>query len=661
VATPALTIYRLDESTPIRLAAKDLARCLRVMTGAPVRVASVGKYDSSRAGIYLGGAEHFRGEIGKRVCAAQRWDDELLVRSAGDSLILTGSNERSVLFAAYRWLQALGAQWVRPGKEGEFLPSIAVPALDGWDIHEKAGARHRGIVIEGTCFIEQVLELIDWMPKLRANAYMLQFRTSAFFWRRWADRTDSRVIKNPRVLSMDECMDLDNSVVQALQDRGLLLHRVGHGWTSAAVGYESAGWEQGEPVSEAIRPFIAEVNGKRDWFKGVPINTELCYSNPEARKLLIDEILHYAAAHPEVDVLHFWTSDDMNNWCECANCAHLQPSDWYIGLANELSPRLAEINPGMKLVVLCYVDTVWPPTKIAPESIGDNVTFMFAPITRCYAHGMLDKRCTCGEVAAPFARNHGTLPRANEGYAAILKAWQDYLPAGTDSFSFDYHLLWSFPQDLIASDFSRMLRDDVLQYLRAGVDGILNCQTQRTSLPTALAQVAMHEYLWNPKLTVKELESAFFPAAFGPDAPLAQEFLTAYTKATGACAHLNEWWQHLTKRRTKAVRRVLADYLPLLRDALADCTHPVWRTSLKLLVHYIRYEQLLWRALETRVQGDKAKSRAQLQQVIDFLLRTEPQVYRWVDVPGWMAQLPNWFAMDEENVAPKATLSGLPV
>lgn len=659
--SPSLSIYCLDDAVPVRLAARELARCLRSMTGAPVRLAAAVAFDPARPGIFVGLSGHFRADLGTRICAPQRWDDEVLVRSVGKALLVTGSNERSVLFAAYRWLQALGAQWVRPGREGEYLPAIDLPAMDDWEIHEIAGTRHRGIVIEGTCFIEQVLELIDWMPKLRANAYMLQFRTSATFWRHWQERTDSRVITDPRLLAMDECIDRDDRVVAALHERGLLLHRVGHGWTSAAVGWESTGWEVAHAAPAEIRPLLAEVNGCRDWFKGVPINTELCYSNPEARRRIIEEILGYAQDHPEVDVLHFWTSDDMNNWCECPECAPLQPSDWYIGLANELSPKLAAINPNMKLVVLCYVDTVWPPTQVAPESIGDNVTFMFAPITRCYAHAILDRRCAGEKAYLPFERNHGTLPRANDGYAAVLKAWQEYLPAGTDSFSFDYHLLWSFPQDLIGSDFAHMLRDDVRQYLRAGVNGILSCQTQRTSLPTALAQIALHEYLWNPKLPAGALEDAFFPAAFGPDAALARGFLQAYAKATGACAHMNEWWQHVTPRRAAAVRRVLADYRPLIGDALADCTHRVWRTSLKLLVHYIRYEQLLWRALQTRAQGDWPKSRAQLQQVIDFLLRTEPQVYRWIDVPGWMAQLPNWFAMDEANAVPKETLSGLPV
>lgn len=632
VTAQQLTIYRLDDDEPICLAAKELARCLRAMTGARVAVRSARAFHPNRAGIYVGLPDHFRNALGDQLCAEQHWDDALLVHSYGEALAVTGANARSVLFAAYRWLEALGARWVRPGKDGEYLPHIPTPALSGWEITEQAGNRHRGIVIEGSNFIEQVLDVVEWMPRLRMNAYMLQFRISATFWRRWYERAELRVVDNPHLLSLEECAALDARVADAVKARGLLLHRVGHGWTSEAVGNHASGWEQDEPAPAEIRHLLAEVNGVRDWHEGIPLNTELCYSNPEARERIIHEVLTYAQAHPEIDVLHYWASDGTNNCCECPACAPLQPSDWYITLLNELSTRLAETVPHMRLVALCYSNTMWPPEQVPPTGIRDNLIFMFAPIARCYAHPILDPHCTEEPVLTPFQRNQVLRPRANSDYAAMLRAWQRYLPAETDSFVFDYHFWWPFPKDLLSTNYAHMLRDDVRQYRKAGLHGLLNCQIQRTSMPTAIAQMAMAAYLWNPQTTVAEFEADYFPAAFGPAAEIAREFLAAFAHATGACGHANRWWRGLTQRKVRAVRRVLRTFAPQLKQALAAGGHPVWQRSLKLLLYFIRYQQFLWQAMSARVNGQPA-AKALLLRTIAFLERTEPTVYRWVDTP----------------------------
>ncbi len=646
-------IYRLDDDAPVRLAAKELARALRAMTGLPTVVRAAKHFNPSRSSIYIGMPKHFRRKIGDAACPESRWDDGLLLRSVGKALIVTGANPRSVLFAAYRWLEALGARWVRPGKEGEYLPAIERPKLDGWLIAEAAANRHRGICIEGACSLEHVLALVEWMPKLRMNAYMLQFRAAAAFWRRWYERGDLGVA-HPHLLSLEECAALDEQVIEGLRERGLLFHRVGHGWTCEAVGNHGSGWDVDEPAPAEIRPLLAEVNGVRDWADGIPINTELCYSNPEARARFIAEVLNYAQAHPEVDVLHIWASDGTNNHCECANCAPLEPSDWYITLLNELSPKLAAVAPHMRLIALCYSNTMWPPYKVAPSGIGDNLIFMFAPIARCYAHSILDKRCAAKPVLAPWGRNQVARPRANTDYAAMLRAWQQYLPKGTDAFVFDYHFWWSVAKDLLSTDFVGMLQDDVRQFHDAGVNGMLACQTQRNSFPTGLPQVAMAAYLWSDSATADAVEAEYLAAAFGPDAALAREVLHAFAEATGACGHGNTYWLNLPKRRVRTVRRVLRTVLPGVRQALAAAAHPVWKRSLKLLLFFVQYQQKLWRAFAARA-NDNPEAPLFIQDTIAFLARAEKQLHPWMDTSYYIRilrdeLLPGWAEEDAKNI-----------
>lgn len=628
-------IYYIAAEPAIRFAAHELARYLRKMTGETVRSRAVAAYDPKRSGIYLVLPRY----LPEQLITESRWDDAYAIVSTAHNLLLTGANGRSILFAVYHWLELLGARWVHPGKDGEILPSILLPSLTVWDIHEKAANRHRGIVIEGSCSLTHVRDLIDWMPRMRLNAYMLQFTTAAIFWRRWYARENLASIRQPHELTVAECAELDTKVISTLKQRGLLLHRVGHGWTCAAVGHTAYGWETAGNAPEVMRPMLAEVQGVRDWFQGIPINTELCYNNPEVRARFSATVLEYARQHPEVDVLHVWASDGLNNYCECADCAKKSPSDWYITLINEIAPRLKSVAPEMRMVVLCYTNTLWPPQQTTPAGLGDNVTFMFAPISRCYAHSILDSQCTEGQPAQPFARNAVTPPRANADFAIILRAWQQYLPPGTDAFVFDYHLWWNISNDLLATNLSSLFPRDIQDYRQAGLNGMLSCQVQRAFTPTALPMVAMAHALWNPDTNSKLIEAQYLAAAFGPNADLATGFLADFIAATGACAHGNDWSVEVSVEKATAVLSVLASYLLQVRAAVQACDKPVEKCSLQLLLFYIQFQTYIWQALQAHAVGDAAAAITLLGKAITYTEQNENRLQRYMDMPYWTEPL----------------------
>lgn len=156
-------------------------------------------------------------------------------------------------------------------------------------------------------------------------------------------------------------------IVEALKKRSLLYHSVGHGWTPACLGIDCNGWYTSrEVLSEKKRGLLAEVDGKRQFFKGKPLNTHLCYSNPAARKLLAETVAEYAENHPEIDVLHFWLADDFNNACECGECAKKRMSDWYVMILNEIDRLLTERRLNVKIVFLVYLELYWASPRTAP-------------------------------------------------------------------------------------------------------------------------------------------------------------------------------------------------------------------------------------------------------------------------------------------------------
>lgn len=78
-------------------------------------------------------------------------DDAIVIDVRGNSGFITGSNERGVLIAVYRFLRVLGCAWVRPGEEGERIPQKEIVNVNA-HVCEAASYRHRGVCIE-----EQIL------------------------------------------------------------------------------------------------------------------------------------------------------------------------------------------------------------------------------------------------------------------------------------------------------------------------------------------------------------------------------------------------------------------------------------------------------------------------------------------------------------------------
>ena len=58
-------------------------------------------------------------------------DDHIVVKVENGAGVITGSNERSVLMAAYRFMYELGCRYLYPGADGEKIP---VRSLDYKDL-----------------------------------------------------------------------------------------------------------------------------------------------------------------------------------------------------------------------------------------------------------------------------------------------------------------------------------------------------------------------------------------------------------------------------------------------------------------------------------------------------------------------------------------------
>lgn len=508
-------IITLGRAAPIAYAADELARYLAALSpGAASAPERAGTPPGAAPELRLGTFADFGDAARPWPTVAQpEWDDAIYIEVSGLAGSIAGSNPRSVLLAVYRYLTELGCRWVRPGPDGEYLPPVAL-ATTTVRVAEAAAYRHRGVCIEGAVSYEHVRDLIDWLPKLGCNGYFTQFREAYTFFERWYAHRENPLLPS-EAFSIEQARAFKRQITGEIAQRGLLFHDVGHGWTCDPLGLPGLGWEYAPPtVPPAVVPFLAEVDGKRALWRGVPIDTQLCYSNPAVRRLVADDIATYASAHPEVDLLHVWLADGMNNHCECADCRALRPADWYVRLLNELDERLTALGLPVRIVFLIYFDLLWPPEV---ERLHDQGRFvlMFAPITRTYSAAFATAAAGPPPVLPPYERNRLQFPRGVEENVAFLRAWQALFQG--DSFDFDYHLMWDHYKDPSGIATAEVLHADIRGLAALGLNGLISCQVQRAFLPAGLGMAVLGRTLWDRDLAFRDIAEDAFRAAFGAD------------------------------------------------------------------------------------------------------------------------------------------------
>jgi hypothetical protein len=616
-----------EDDAVLAHAGRELARYVEKLSGEKWDARGVSKAGTTEGTAWLGLCDALPASPGQALTPAP-WDDGYAIWADAGNLFIAGRNARSVLFGVYAFLETQGVRFLRPGRAGEVIPQVDGIVLPATPIVDEARHRHRGVCIEGAPSIEHALDMVDWCAKRRLNTIFLQFLSSRYFYNNWYERT-----YNPKyadhTLTTEEALALDERLIVAMKPRGLIFHRVGHGWTSATCEMPRSGWVKAdEPVQPQYARWLAEVKGERKIFENIPINTELCYSFQPAFDAFVETVVGYAEAHPEMDVVHVWLSDATNNKCECAECQKLHISDWYAKIINALSEALHRRAPKTRFVFLCYFELIWAPRQVQVDDRYGNAILMFAPIARCYGHALTDPACDDGEAWPRPLLNQYAVSHQNAFYGEVLAEWRKAF--GGDSFDFDYHLMWANWRQLTDTGLARILHED-LQHLKAdGLDGIISCQSFRVFYPSGLGMATLAECLWNPDVPWGELRQRYLEAAYGADAAFAGDYLDATER------FLRTDDPHLRAvPLSDAAPEKLAEMAAFLDSSLVELTQRqeaasdgALARSLELLAHHARLLQFLVKAHQAQ---QPAVANQQLDRAAAFLRRTEPRLSASID------------------------------
>lgn len=426
---------------------------------------------------------------------------------------IKSNSQVGLLIAVYRFFKEFGVRYLRPGKKNE----VIVPQSKDKEIHisETASFKHRGVCIEGADSFENICDFIDWLPKIGMNSFFIQFENPYSFLKRWYEHEFNPYLeKEP--FTNELAQEMSDRIDNEMQIRGLIHHRVGHGWTSETLGYSSKyGWESGLKLPDEKKSLVAELNGERELFDTAPILTSLDFANPEVADKMVDLIVDYAKERQDVDYLHVWLSDARNNICECEQCKKDIPADQYIRILNQLDDALTDAGLNTKICFLLYHELLFAPEKETLKN-PNRFTMMFAPITRTFEMSYADVDYENDiPPAKAYVRNKIVLPNSLEENLSYLFEWQKKFNG--DSFVYDYPLGRAHYGDLGYMKISKVIYRDVKYLKNLNLNGYISCQELRAGFPHNFPNYVMGHLLWDNEIDYEELKKEYFENMYGSD------------------------------------------------------------------------------------------------------------------------------------------------
>ncbi len=500
-------INKITSHETIDFAGEELKRYLRMMMpeGGDVKIANDPK---AKEGFRLGLMQDF----GLDVSDAEdtELDDILYIDCDEKGGIIAGSNPRSVLLSVYEYLRQNGCRWLYPGIDGEYIPMQNIAPVK---YRFKPSLRYRGWCSEGGQFHEDVIEAIDFAPKVGMNVYMIQFMNPFAFYNSYYAHLKNQENRPPEKISSKQALQWKRHCETEMTKRSIQFHDIGHGFTYLPFGISTEKNADGSyvtPVTDEQLELLSMIDGKRQLYKNTPLNTNFCMSNPKAREKVANYVVDFSKNHSNIDYLHIWLADGANNHCECEECRKKTPSDWYVILLNEIDEKLTEAGLDTRIVFISYVDTTWAPIEEKIKNTS-RFTLLFAPIYRSFAYSVEKNRAKTELV--PFKHNNNVFPQSLGSSLDYLEEWQKVWPGSC--VSFEYHYWRHQCYDLSGLMQAKVINSDVKRYEENRVDGVIACGSQRSFFPSGLSFYTYARTLFDTSLTYEKIEEDYLSHAFG--------------------------------------------------------------------------------------------------------------------------------------------------
>ena len=601
-------IYKIASNPVVDFAAEELKKYLRMMM--PRCGEIIISYDpEAKEGFRLGLMENFGLDTSE--AEEQDLDDIIHIDTDEQGGIISGNNPRSVLLAVYKYLTFNGCRWLFPGVDGEFIP---IKGIEPVKYHKLADCRYRGQCNEGAESQQAMLETIDFSPKIGMNVYMLEFDIPKAYYDWYYNHTYNEMNREPEPINADTVLQWKRACEAEIAKRGLQFHDIGHGWNAEAFGISSVdGWvkDENNPIPEEARQYLALIDGKRDLFKGVALNTNFCMSNPEARKIVTKAVCDYAEANSHVTFLHVWLADYQKNHCECDVCRTKRPSDWYVVFLNDIDEELTRRELATRIVFCVYSDTAYEPTCEYIKN-PERFTMLMGAISRSYTYSV--EKDPKVEELTPFILNKSARLDTMEEYIVRANLWRNFAPC--KSFAYEYHF-WKHqfyaPGTLC---FAKRICEDIVSYRDNNFNGLIEDGSQRCFFPNGFSFYCYAQKLFDTSVTYEALEEDYFKHAYGEGWQLALEYLKAvdehmpqtYMEAKHTSRIPNNFYKPEMEEKLLALVPIAKEFAAKL-DAYKNMPIRVQTVAMRLLKLHAEYVQGLAQAMALKSLGKDAEAK----------------------------------------------------
>ena len=630
-------INKITSAGVVDYAAEELRKYLRMMMPECGNIEI--KYNpDAKDGFRLGLMQDF----GLDVSDAEEpdLDDILYIDTDKNGGIIAGDNPRSVLLAVYEYLRQNGCRWLMPGVDGELIPMQDIIPVK---YRHKPSCRYRGQCNEGAEYQSDMLDAIEFTPKVGMNVFMLEFFNPVGYYRQYYNHDQNQMNRAPEPVSDRQILQWKRQCEAEIARRGLMFHDIGHGWTCQPFGIDTAmrgGDDEQIAKNEATitdeqRQYLPLINGVRKLHKGVPNWTQFCMSNPKARSIVANYVAEYAANHTNSDYIHVWLGDLVNNHCECENCQKKTPSDWYVILLNEIDEALTKKKLNTRIVYIAYTETMWAP-EVEKLKNPKRFALLFAPISREYSHS-LNVDCEDPKIA-PYVRNNNVLPKNFKELFCHFENWtKDWSGA---NLAYEYHFWRHQVFDVGGISLAKVINEDIKFYKSHKINGTIQDGSQRSYFPTGLVFYTYARTLYDVSLSPEKIAEEYFRAAFGEDW---KKFYDYLDKLTNAFSHdylsgdrsrrlgrASEWYAPEQVAELKKVPEILREGRELIKEHY-NSDHRVRTVSVRLLEFHALYTEMLAEFFIEKAQGHDEEAKEVFKKLRAEVGKYEVIFERWYD------------------------------
>ena len=563
-------------------------------------------------------------------------DDILHIDTDCSGGIIAGSNHRSVLLAVYRYLTINGCRWLFPGIDGEYIP---MKDVEPTQYHKMADCRYRGQCNEGAEAQHLMMEAIDFTPKIGMNIFMIEFENPTAYYNDYYNHPPNLGNREPEPVTNETIFQWKRQCEAEISKRGLQFHDMGHGWTGEAFKIKSDGcWYKtsDEEVPVEYRQYLAEYKGKRSLYEGMPLNTNFCMSNPEARRIVATSIADYAELASNVDYLHVWLSDSYNNMCECEECRKKLPSDWYVMLMNDVDEIMTARGLKTRVVFICYYDTVWAP-KTETIKNPDRFALLLAAITRDYTESVDPNIDESKIQLTEYELNTNIMPTSVNNYLIHAKQWRE--KCKVPNFVYEYHFWWPQYRDFGVFGMAEIIHKDVKGYKANGCSGIVEDGSQRSYYPNGFLFTTYAATLYDTNVDFEELKDDYFRHAYGEDYKTVIELFTRMGEAVdfryfvGSATKDIKQGKFYNPDMSENLRKIPAiiEEYDAFMAAHKNMPYRAQTVAYRMLACYLDYAKELAKILALKAEDKEQEALEQYEGLLHELGKHELEFERWMD------------------------------